>query len=109
MHRNVAKLVRPPHVTRDEVRVLTVEDARRLAGSIPGDRFEARQKADQLAAGGAWQEQWPGVRRAYGRAAGTAMKTLGNSQIGPTMNTYRHVLPEIEREVIDAAAKVICE
>jgi integrase len=32
------------------------------------------------------------------------MKTLGHSQIGLTMNTYTHVLPEIEREAIDAAA-----
>ena len=37
----------------------------------------------------------------------TVMKTLGHSQIGLTMNTYTHVLPEIEREAIDAAAKVI--
>ena len=33
------------------------------------------------------------------------MKTLGHSQIGLTMNTYTHVLPEIERAAIDAAAK----
>jgi hypothetical protein len=37
------------------------------------------------------------------------MKTLGHSQIGLTMNTYTHVLPAIEREAIDAAAKVIFE
>jgi integrase len=37
------------------------------------------------------------------------MKTLGHSQIGPTMNTYAHVLPEIERKAIDAAAKAIFE
>jgi integrase len=37
------------------------------------------------------------------------MKTLGHSQIGLTMNTYTHVHPEIEREAIDAAAKVIFE
>jgi integrase len=37
------------------------------------------------------------------------MKTLGHSQIGPTMNTYTHVLPEIERAAIDAATKVIFE
>jgi integrase len=37
------------------------------------------------------------------------MKTLGHSQIGLTMNTYTHVLSEIEREAIDAAAKVIFE
>ena len=35
------------------------------------------------------------------------MKTLGHSQIGLTMNTYTRVLPEIEREAIDAAAKAI--
>ena len=37
------------------------------------------------------------------------MKTLDHSQIGLTMNTYTHVLPEIEREAIDSAAKVIFE
>jgi len=37
------------------------------------------------------------------------MKTLGQSQIGLTMNTYAQVLPEIEREAIDAAAGVIFE
>ena len=41
--------------------------------------------------------------------AATVMKTLGHSQIGLTMSTYTHVLPEIEREAIDAAAKVIFE
>jgi integrase len=35
------------------------------------------------------------------------MKTLGHSQIGLTMNTYTHVLPEIERDAIDAAARAI--
>jgi integrase len=222
VHRNVAKLVRPPHVARDEVRVLAVEDARRLVGSIRGDRFEAlwvcaltlgmrkgellglrwsdidfgnstltirqalqrvggrlvlvepktalsrrtlpvppptlaalrahraRQRSDQLAAGGAWQDSglvfvthmggpleptnvnraWYAVRSraqlgslrlhdlrhscasfllAAGASPRTVMKTLGHSQIGLTMNTYTHVLPEIEREAIDAAAKVIFE
>jgi site-specific recombinase XerC len=33
VHRNVAKLVRPPSVRREEVRVLTVEDARRWSVS----------------------------------------------------------------------------
>jgi hypothetical protein len=37
------------------------------------------------------------------------MKALAHSQIGLTMNTYTHVFPEIEREAIDAAAKVIFE
>jgi integrase len=46
---------------------------------------------------------------AAGASPRTVMKTLGHSQIGLTMNTYTHVLPEIEREAIDAAAKVIFE
>jgi hypothetical protein len=37
------------------------------------------------------------------------MKTLGHSQIGLTMNTYTHVLLEIERAAIDAAARTIFE
>jgi hypothetical protein len=37
------------------------------------------------------------------------MKTLGRSQIGLTMNTCTHVLPEIEREAIDAVARAIFE
>jgi integrase len=37
------------------------------------------------------------------------MKTLGHSQIGLIMNTYTHVLPELEREAIDAAARAIFE
>jgi integrase len=41
VHRTVAKLVRPPGARREEVRVLTVEDARRLVDVIQGDRFEA--------------------------------------------------------------------
>ena len=44
-----------------------------------------------------------------GASPRTVMKTLGHSQIGLTMNTYTHVLPEIEREAIEAAAKVIFE
>ena len=222
VHRNVAKLVRPPSVARGEVRVLTVEDARRLVGIIRGDRFEAlwvcaltmgmrkgellglrwsdidfgnstltirqalqrvggrlvlvepktalsrrtlpvppptlaalrahrvKQKADQLAAGNAWQDSglvftthlggplepsnvnraWYAIRPrarlngvrlhdlrhscasfllAAGASPRTVMKTLGHSQIGLTMNTYTHVLPEIERAAIDAAAKAIFE
>jgi integrase len=222
MHRNVAKQVRPPVTQREEVRVLTVEDARRLVGVIRGDRFEAlwvcaltlglrkgellglrwsdidfgdatltvrqalqrvgghlvlvepktarsrrvvpvppptlaalrayqrRQKADQLAAGPAWRDtglvftthlggpleprnvnrSWYAIRSragltgfrlhdlrhscasfmlAAGASPRTVMKTLGHSQIGLTMNTYTHVLPEIERAAIDAAARVIFE
>ena len=33
------------------------------------------------------------------------MKVLGHSQIGLTMNTCAHGLPEIERDAIDAATK----
>jgi alkylhydroperoxidase family enzyme len=32
---------------------------------------------------------------------------LKGLQIGPTMNTYAHVLPEVERTAVDAAAQVI--
>jgi len=46
---------------------------------------------------------------AAGASPRTVMKTLGHSQIGLTMNTYTHVLPEIEREAIDAAARAIFE
>jgi integrase len=222
VHRNVAKQVRPPVTQREEVRVLTVEDARRLVGVIRGDRFEElwvcaltlglrkgellglrrsdidfgdatltvrqalqrvggrlvlvepktarsrrvvpvppptlaalrayqrRQKADQLAAGPAWRDtglvftthlggpleprnvnrSWYAIRSragltgfrlhdlrhscasfmlAAGASPRTLMKTLGHSQIGLTMNTYTHVLPEIERAAIDAAARVIFE
>jgi integrase len=222
VHRNVAKQVRPPVAQREEVRVLAVEDARRLVGVIRGDRFEAlwvcaltlglrkgellglrwsdidfcdatltvrqalqradghlvlvepktalsrrvvpvppptlavlrghlrRQKADQLAAGPAWQDtglvftthlggpleprnvnrSWYAIRSragltgfrlhdlrhscasfmlAAGASPRTVMKTLGHSQIGLTMNTYTHVLPEIERAAIDAAVRTIFE
>jgi integrase len=222
VHRNVAKQVRPPVTQREEVRVLAVEDARRLVGVIRGDRFEAlwicaltlglrkgellglrwndidfgdatltirqalqradgylvlvepktarsrrvvpvppptlaalrvhrrRQKADQLSAGQAWRDSglvftthlggpleprnvnrsWYAVRSragltgfrlhdlrhscasfllAAGASPRTVMKTLGHSQIGLTMNTYTHVLPEVERAAIDAAARAIFE
>jgi hypothetical protein len=33
------------------------------------------------------------------------MKMLGHGQIGLTMNTYAHVLPEIERAAVDAATR----
>ena len=46
---------------------------------------------------------------AAGASPRTVMKTLGHSQIGLTMNTYTHVLPEIERAAIDAAARTIFE
>jgi integrase len=35
------------------------------------------------------------------------MKTLGHSQIALTMNTYTHVLPEVERAAVDSAAETI--
>jgi hypothetical protein len=35
------------------------------------------------------------------------MKTLGHSQIGLTVNTYTHVLAEIERAAVDSAAETI--
>ena len=33
------------------------------------------------------------------------MKTLGHSQIPLTMNTYGHVLPDMERTAVDDAAR----
>jgi integrase len=42
---------------------------------------------------------------ACGASPRTVMKTLSHSQIGLTMNTYAHVLPEIERAAVDAVAK----
>jgi integrase len=44
---------------------------------------------------------------AAGASPRTVMKTLGHSQISLTMNTYAHVLPEVERAAVDAAAQVI--
>ena len=46
---------------------------------------------------------------AAGASPRTVMKTLGHSQIALTMNIYAHVLPEIERAAIDAAAQAIFE
>ncbi|GII67373.1 hypothetical protein Skr01_74580 [Sphaerisporangium krabiense] len=42
---------------------------------------------------------------ACGASPRTVIKTLGHSQIGLTMNTYAHVLPEVERAAVDAVAK----
>ena len=44
---------------------------------------------------------------AAGASPRTVMKTLGHSQIALTMNTYTHVLPEIERAAVDGAAEAI--
>jgi integrase len=41
VHRNAARLVRPPTVHRQEVRVLTVDDASRLVSAIRGHTLEA--------------------------------------------------------------------
>jgi integrase len=41
---------------------------------------------------------------ASGASPRTVMKTLGHSQISLTMNTYTHVLADIERSAVDAAA-----
>jgi integrase len=220
VHRNAARLVRPPTAHRQEVRVLTVDDARRLVSAIRGDSLEAlwlcaltlglrsgellglqwgdidfgaglltvrralqrvdgrlilvepkislsrrtvpvpeptlaalrahrgRQNAHRLAAGTAWVDSglvfstrlgkpleprnvnrsWYAARAraglgavrlhdlrhscasfllAAGASPRTVMKTLGHSQIGLTMNTYTHVLPEIERAAVDSAAEAI--
>jgi len=42
---------------------------------------------------------------ASGASPRTVMKTLGHSQIALTMNTYAHVLADIERTAVDTAAK----
>jgi integrase len=42
---------------------------------------------------------------ASGASPRTVMKTLGHSQISLTMNTYAHVLPEIERAAVEDAAR----
>jgi len=42
---------------------------------------------------------------ASGASPRTVMKTLGHSQISLTMNTYAHVLLEIERAAVDDAAR----
>ncbi|BFU46704.1 site-specific integrase [Krasilnikovia sp. MM14-A1004] len=41
---------------------------------------------------------------ASGASPRRVMKTLGHSQISLTMNTYGHVLAEVERAAVDAAA-----
>jgi len=41
---------------------------------------------------------------ASGASPRTVMKTLGHSQIALTMNTYAHVLADVERAAVDAAA-----
>ncbi|MEV7012258.1 site-specific integrase [Streptosporangium sp. NPDC051022] len=218
VHRNVAKLVKPPSVRREEARGLTIEEAKRLLTAIEGDRLEAfwicaltlvlrrgellglrwddidfangllavrqtlqradgsprfvdpktdrsrrvvpapeptlaalrkhkrAQAAEQLAAGKRWQNhglvfpstigtpiepgnlntRWRATRKnaglhwlrlhdlrhacvsfllASGASPRTVMKTLGHSQTGLTMNTYTHVLPDIERAAVDAVAK----
>lgn len=46
---------------------------------------------------------------ASGASPRTVMQTLGHSQIGLTMNTYAHVLPEIERAAVDALADRLFE
>lgn len=42
---------------------------------------------------------------ATGASPRTVMQILGHSQIALTMNTYAHVLPELEREALDEAAR----
>jgi integrase len=42
---------------------------------------------------------------ASGPSPRTVMKTLGHSQIPLTMNTYGHVLPDMERTAVDDAAR----
>ncbi|MEV7983669.1 site-specific integrase [Micromonospora sp. NPDC085948] len=84
VHRNAAKSVRPPAMRQIERRALGVDEAKRL--------HDLRHAcATFLLVSGA--------------SPRTVMKVLGYSQIGLTMNTYAHVLPEIERTAVDEAAK----
>lgn len=46
---------------------------------------------------------------ASGASPRTVMKMLGHSQIALTMNTYAHVLPELEREAVDDLAQRLFE
>jgi integrase len=39
-----------------------------------------------------------------GASPRTIMETLGHSSIGLTMNTYAHVLPQLQRDAVEAAA-----
>ncbi|MEV6494065.1 site-specific integrase [Actinoplanes sp. NPDC051633] len=218
VHRNVARVVRPPALRRPERRTLTVLEAKRLIEVLQGNPMEAfyiaaltvglrrgellglrwsdvdlqegmltvrqtvqrvqgrleftepktdrsrrtvpmpeqtvaalkrhrrRQAEERLAAGEGWQDfgliftsrigtpfdpdnlerSWYKIRAAAdldwlrihdlrhacatfllasGASPRTVMKVLGHSQIGLTMNTYAHVLPEIERSAVDAATK----
>ena len=50
---------------------------------------------------------WASFLIAAGASPRTVMKTLGHSRISLTMNTYAHVLPEVERAAVDAATQVI--
>lgn len=218
VHRNAARVVRPPAIRQVERRALTVDEARRLLDVLRGHRLEAlyvcaltvglrrgellglrwsdidfdagtlsvrqtvqrangslqlvppktersrrtipvpaqtlalfrahrrKQAAVRLAAGERWQDHdlvfpsnigtpmdpdninrtWHKIRAAAGldwlrlhdlrhacatfllvsgASPRTVMKLLGHSQIGLTMNTYAHVLPEIERAAVDEAAR----
>ncbi|MER7335410.1 MULTISPECIES: tyrosine-type recombinase/integrase [unclassified Micromonospora] len=46
---------------------------------------------------------------ASGASPRAVMKVIGHSQIGLTVNTYDHLLPEIERAAVDEAAKRLFE
>ncbi|MEV7012248.1 tyrosine-type recombinase/integrase [Streptosporangium sp. NPDC051022] len=76
----------------------------------PGN-FSTRWRATRKKAGLDWQRlhdlrhACASFLLASGASPRTVMKTLGHSQIGLTMNTYTHVLPDIERAAVDAVAK----
>ncbi|GAA2597377.1 hypothetical protein GCM10010399_30020 [Dactylosporangium fulvum] len=95
-------------VHQAERRALTMEEAKRLLAVLKGHRLEALYVCALTV----------GLRRlhdlrhacatfllASGASPRTVMKVLGHSQIGLTMNTYAHVLPEIERTAVDDAAE----
>ncbi|MFE9205045.1 hypothetical protein [Micromonospora sp. NPDC007230] len=116
MHRNAAKSVRPPAMRQVERRALGVDEAKRLLDVLRGHGLEALcvcALAVGLRRGELLGLAWTGCGcmtcgtflLVSGASPRTVMKVLGHSQIGLTMNTYVHILPEIERAAVDEAAK----
>ncbi|MEV1199255.1 site-specific integrase [Microbispora rosea] len=97
---------------------LPIDQAPTPARHQPADRVHLGRSAArgrQRGAYGARPLDWLGLHDlrhacasylpACGASPRTVMKTLGHSQIALAMNTYAHVLPDIERAAVDAVAK----
>ena len=54
-----------------------------------------------------FRHAWATFLLLTGASPRTVMETLGHSQIALTMNTYAHVLPQVEREAVDKAARAL--